>query len=142
MRSIVKSIIRSIDWIYFLVYLWLFSSRRGIRNVSNLACFLGLEFSSLIYSASVVQRLFHSDWFRGSEVPDINYFLTLINHYFCSQFYNYMYTCYLEIIKWTKNSWCLVPRNLGTNQNGIIFELLTPNTYMNQRTHPTCIYNV
>jgi hypothetical protein len=38
----------------------------------------------------------------GSEVPDINYFLTLIKHYFCSQFYNYMYTCYLEIIKWTK----------------------------------------
>ena len=31
---------------------------------------------------------------------------------------------------------------LGTNQNGIIFELLTANTYMNQRTHPTCIYNV
>jgi hypothetical protein len=26
----------------------------------------------------------------------------LIKHYFCSQFYNYMYTCYLEIIKWTK----------------------------------------
>jgi hypothetical protein len=37
----------------------------------------------------------------SSEVPDINYFLTLIKHYFCSQFYNYMYTCYLEIIKWT-----------------------------------------
>jgi hypothetical protein len=36
------------------------------------------------------------------EVSDINYFLTLIKHYFCSQFYNYMYTCYLEIIKWTK----------------------------------------
>ena len=31
---------------------------------------------------------------------------------------------------------------LGTNQNGIIFELLTANTYMNQRTHPTCIDNV
>jgi hypothetical protein len=27
----------------------------------------------------------------GSEVPDINYFLTLIKHYFFSQFYNY--TC-------------------------------------------------
>jgi hypothetical protein len=38
----------------------------------------------------------------GSEVPDINYFLTLNKHYFCSQFYNYMYTCHLEIIKWTK----------------------------------------
>jgi hypothetical protein len=38
----------------------------------------------------------------GSEVPDINYFLTLIKHYFFSQFYNYMYTCYLEIIKWMK----------------------------------------
>jgi hypothetical protein len=31
-----------------------------------------------------------------------NFFLTLIKRYFCSQFYNYMYTCYLEIIKWTK----------------------------------------
>jgi hypothetical protein len=30
----------------------------------------------------------------------------------------------------------------GRDQNGIIFELLTANTYMNQRTHPTCIYNV
>ena len=38
----------------------------------------------------------------GSEVPDINYFLTLNKHYFFSQFYNYVYTCYLEIIKWTK----------------------------------------
>ena len=28
---------------------------------------------------------------------------------------------------------------LGTNQNGIIFELLTANSYKNQRTHPTCI---
>jgi hypothetical protein len=27
---------------------------------------------------------------------------------------------------------------LGTNQNGIIFELLTANTYMNQRTQPAC----
>jgi hypothetical protein len=25
----------------------------------------------------------------------------LIKHYFGSQIYNYMYTCYLEIIKWT-----------------------------------------
>ena len=38
----------------------------------------------------------------GSSPADINYFLTLIKHYFCSQFCNYMYTCYLEIIKWTK----------------------------------------
>jgi hypothetical protein len=35
-------------------------------------------------------------------IHEKNYFLTLIKHYFCSQFYNYMYTCYLEIIKWTR----------------------------------------
>jgi hypothetical protein len=33
-------------------------------------------------------------------------------------------------------------RIIRFNQNGIIFELLTANPYMNQRTHPTCIYNV
>jgi hypothetical protein len=31
---------------------------------------------------------------------------------------------------------------LGTNQNGINFELLTMNPYINQRRYPTCIYNV
>jgi hypothetical protein len=31
---------------------------------------------------------------------------------------------------------------LGTNQNGIIVELLTVNTYKYQRTHSTCIYSV
>jgi hypothetical protein len=42
----------------------------------------------LFHEWSVVQRLLYSILI-GSEVPDINYFLTLIKHYFFSQFYNY-----------------------------------------------------
>jgi hypothetical protein len=38
----------NIDWIYLFSLPLTFSSRRGIRNISNLACFLGLELSSIL----------------------------------------------------------------------------------------------
>jgi hypothetical protein len=50
----------------------------------------------------------------GSVVPDINYFLTLIKHYFFSQFYNYKKNKSLQIKAFSK----LKPSNISIIHKG------------------------
>jgi hypothetical protein len=56
----------------------------------------------------------------GSEVPDINYFLTLIKHYFFSQFYNYKKNKSLQIKAFSQlKSWYWCSFNISIIHNQI-----------------------
>ena len=67
-----------------------------------------------------------------SEVPDINYFLTLIKHYFFSQFYNYKKNKSLQIKGFSKlKSWYWCSFNISIIHNQIqIDELHTEDIFM------------
>jgi hypothetical protein len=60
-----------------------------------LICYLCI----LMYN--IPTRIF-TDLYLKSKRQHFRVFIYKSNLYFFCQFYNYMYTCYLEIIKWTK----------------------------------------
>ena len=62
-----------------------------------------LQIVNTRWVCSLIHIWIHRQWFKdysiliGCEVPDINYFLALIKHYFFSQFYNYKKNKSLQI---------------------------------------------